>query len=302
MKPVRQISHLPFPEFDERGQGIVQLLMAFGLLGFLATVSASVVVNQQREFQFLEQKANSLDLKNQLMLTFQNPDLCTCQLNPDLTVDNWNDANLRFNANREDGSESLNLRRIRAGCSPTDGIIVRENQVLSSGLIIDKVQVTDLRPTSYVDLAGNKLEWMAKLTVSFKPESSRRALKPISFEFPVQVDTSKPKVARTVSSCVSANASVVGYVVQISTLNQYMPASSPAISCPEVANGPHYFFANTACSRWCRQDCSAEMSASGACRATNAGPEYPMFRFTTGVLSECNAVSGPPSIRCTCFK
>jgi type II secretory pathway pseudopilin PulG len=185
---------------------LVEIMVALGILSILALAFATFVVNQQKNMAALEQKEDSVELRNYLMLSLQNASVCTCQLNPNLTEDDSNDANLWFNSNMTDGSQTINLKKLRTGCGVSDPNIAFEGQVLPSGLTMEKIELKNIVPTGVTN------EWQGDIVISWLQSSVKYSLKPISLRQKFLIDPTSPAANRIVSMCVANNGNPYGSI------------------------------------------------------------------------------------------
>jgi Tfp pilus assembly protein PilV len=185
---------------------LVELMIALGMLSILALGFASFVVNQQKSMSALEQKADSIELRNYLMLSLQNASICTCQLNPNLTEDDSNDTNLWFNSNITDGSQTIDLKKLRTGCGVSDPIIALEGKVLSSGLTMEKIELKNIVPTGVTN------EWQGDIVISWLQSSLKYSLKPISQRQKFLIDPTSPAANRIIRTCVANNGNPYGSI------------------------------------------------------------------------------------------
>lgn len=178
----------------QNGFSVIESLIAAALLGIVAFMAASIMTSQTGSIRYLAQKGDTIDIKLQLNEVMGNPENCACQLDPTLTADDSNDANLIVNPSIVDGSQSLNVRRIRIGCGATSPILAEENQVLSPDLSIGRVEFANLRPT------GNPNEWTGTWRVNFTSAAQRISVLPAEFPQTVTILPGPPASAR-VSGC-----------------------------------------------------------------------------------------------------
>lgn len=156
------------------GQSLVQVIVSLGVIAVLAVAVMTLLVSQASSIRYLEQRSESLEVKNLLSLTFQNADNCTCQINPNSTIDNFNDANLWFDSAVVDGSQSISVKKLKSGCALDAPILIAEGQTMNSGLIVDKIDLVNLKPTS------NLNEWQGDWRVKWVDSGNlARAHKPI---------------------------------------------------------------------------------------------------------------------------
>jgi len=116
------------------GFSLIQGLVAISLLAIVSLLFATMVTNQFKMIRHVEQKSEMLDIRNHLLNTFSESDVCSCQLNPDLTTDSSNDPDLRFDSCIIDGSQSIDVKKIKSGCEIDAPVVVEEGQKLPSGI------------------------------------------------------------------------------------------------------------------------------------------------------------------------
>lgn len=176
-----------FFHLNDSGQSIVQALMGLGLIAITAATFAQMYVSQQKQLRSLEQRSEALDLKAQLMTTLQNADVCACHLNPALTLDDSNDANLKFNSTVIDGSQEIKVHKLSSGCIAQASVIVSKNQVLSSGLEVESISLKNMKPTGVANT------WTGDWTISWKEKSfAATPLKSIKIGQKLILDTTSP--------------------------------------------------------------------------------------------------------------
>lgn len=177
----------------ESGFSVMEALIAAGLLGMVAMLAARMTTSHISSLRFLGNKADTIDIKMQMQQVFANSDNCACQLNPDLTVDDSNDANLTFNPTITDGSQSLSLLRLKAGCALTSPVITANGAAISSDLFADRVEFADLRPTE------NPNEWNGVWRVRLRAARERISLAFLDVPQTVNIQQTGPNSAKIVS-------------------------------------------------------------------------------------------------------
>jgi len=188
------------------GFSLVEMLVAVGILSVLGLAFATFVTSNTKNLKFIEQKADSLEFRNYLILSLQNSSICTCQLNPTLTTDDSNDANLEFNSEIVDGSQVINIRRLRTGCAATDPLLANEGQTFPSGLKLEKIELRNLLPTGVTN------EWQGDIVISWNESSVSSALKPISYRQKFLIDPTSPSTNRIVSMCLANTGNLNGSI------------------------------------------------------------------------------------------
>lgn len=184
--------------FNNKGQSLVQTLLAAGILAVILSATTTATVNMQRSNKLLSQKLEVLDLKNQLQSAFLNPDICTCQLNA--TMNSGNSANLKFDSTA--GGASMNLKELKSACVPTASTLVKENSPLlgtQTGLRTASVMITNIQPT------GNTEEYVSTVEVRYQEDTLAGPLAPMRFLQKFYADPASPANAKTVMRCRSTN-------------------------------------------------------------------------------------------------
>ncbi|KHD89350.1 MAG: hypothetical protein OM95_04295 [Bdellovibrio sp. ArHS] len=188
---------------NESGQSLVQALVGVGIIALMAATFAQMYVSQQKQLRSLEQKSEALDIKAQIITTMQNADACTCQLNPDLTTDDANDANLKFDSTIVDGSQEIKTNVLRTGCIAQAATIVTTNQTLGSGLEVESVALKNLKPTGVANV------WTGEWSVTWKAKSfAATPLKAIKVAQKFIIDTTSPASTpnnRLIKSCIDTS-------------------------------------------------------------------------------------------------
>jgi Tfp pilus assembly protein PilV len=159
--------------FSIRGFSLLQVTISVGVLSILALAMLTMSINQAAALRYLEQKAEALEIKTLIGATFQEPNVCSCQVNPSATVDNFNDANLWFDSAVVDGSQSISVKKLKSGCELASPGLISEGQRLPSGLVVDKINLVNLLPTS------NPNQWQGDWQVTWVTNPSDRPQKPV---------------------------------------------------------------------------------------------------------------------------
>ncbi len=145
---------------NEKGFSIIEAMVAAVIIAITVGGLSTLMAAQLKASQAITHGLDILDLRSQLQTVLANSQNCGCQLNPDLSTDDANDPNLTFDPTVIDGSNTLNLRSIRAGCSATSPMIVQANQNLGNGFQITSLDFAELRPT------GSPNQWQGTWRVS----------------------------------------------------------------------------------------------------------------------------------------
>lgn len=66
--------------FSNNGFSLIEIMIAAGLIGIISAAIMSMTTAQQKQMRLLEQKSETIDLKNTLAKLFYDPAICTSQL------------------------------------------------------------------------------------------------------------------------------------------------------------------------------------------------------------------------------
>lgn len=185
-----------------KGNSLVMVLISLSITSIVIMVMSTFLNETTKSLKRLGQKFESLDTKQALMRVLLDANTCSCQLNPDQTVDNSNDSNLLFDSNVTDGSLKIKLNRLQTGCNADSPILAKENELLpgtQTGLKIKSIELTDLKPS------GSGSQWQGRWRISFEETSMATALRPIEVNQFFNVDKTVPTQAK-VSSCLSPSS------------------------------------------------------------------------------------------------
>lgn len=69
---------------NKNGSLLLQVLISAGLTTALALAIATLLVQQNKQIRSIEQKAEILDLKNEIVFNLGDENICGCNFNPTL--------------------------------------------------------------------------------------------------------------------------------------------------------------------------------------------------------------------------
>ncbi|WP_413290718.1 type II secretion system protein [Bdellovibrio sp. HCB337] len=191
------------------GFSLVQSLIGVAILGLMASIFASLSVSQQKQIKHIERKQDVIELRSYLTLVLQQADICSCQVNPALTMDDSNDANLHFNSTITDGSQSISFSKLRTGCAVDSPILTEVDAKLPSGLQVKDIQLRNLRP-----LNGSTTDWIGEWNISFAENSTAITLKPITIMQKLRLEMALPSTPtnRLINTCTGMQGTGVHHV------------------------------------------------------------------------------------------
>jgi len=67
--------------FNQKGNSLIQVIVAAGIMATIAMGVASMMANQNKEAKAMGEKLLSYELQSQMKMLFENPDYCNCAFN-----------------------------------------------------------------------------------------------------------------------------------------------------------------------------------------------------------------------------
>lgn len=133
---------------NQKGIGIPHFLMLFSAISITALAFMQSTLSTKRSMVRQLMLLEKQDILNQMEIVFQDPDNCTCQVNPDTNVDDSNDDNLYFNSLIEDGTQFVAINRIQAGCLASSPDIIKVGDKNVGGIQVDSIKLAHLKPST----------------------------------------------------------------------------------------------------------------------------------------------------------
>ncbi len=188
---------------NQNGQTLIQVLVSVAIMGIISVVFASMMVNQSRETQALEQKLASSDLEKTLIAALADGSVCQYVLNnPHASTFN---STLVTPATPQTITLSGPLyASINNSTTPsTPGPIVAQTgqpaSAYSSSLIVNSIQL------SITSGSGNT--YLGNWLVGFDNTKTVRAIRPVSVSTTLTVDITNPAAAAITACQGKASAS-----------------------------------------------------------------------------------------------
>lgn len=166
-----------FDLFDQRGSMIIQVLIAGGLMAGLSLTIASMYAQQNKQIKQMEQKSETIDIKNEILLSLANPHICACNLNPSKLLPAGSGTAIQFNSSPAE--LDLTANGLRADCEASVDPFLASDKKTQSGLKIDSIKVTSL------NRVGVTTDWNGHLEVDF----SGSAIKLRKISMPISVES-----------------------------------------------------------------------------------------------------------------
>lgn len=172
---------------NDKGLSIIEVMVAFALIGILALATTTIVTNQTKEFKSIEEKFSINNLETIVSSRLDNLDYCNCFFKThtyDFSTSSWN----TFPNSVSNGFDT--------SCNP-----------VGTPLLTVGVTMGNLKPSSMVMLdnmqevvigTGN---YAGKIEIKFDADTLVRARKPLLIPVFFSFDLTTPVNARQVSSC-----------------------------------------------------------------------------------------------------
>lgn len=209
---------------NQRGQSLVQIIVAAGIMGVLVLAMTSMFSMQSKESRALLEKLASSDLYRNLNMVLGNPSVCASQLAVTNVV---NPSSLTFNLSSVSASNPhvIDLRRISSAAGATELISLGSTaSPMSKTLVVQQASGIQLSVTSAT--TGNFL-------INFDQTKLIRGIH--NLVLPVTIQTTGPTSAATLTGCGGAGGAltiVFGNLAAPHSQTQVMcPASSHLVNC-----------------------------------------------------------------------
>ncbi|HRK08273.1 MAG TPA: hypothetical protein PLZ57_10925 [Pseudobdellovibrionaceae bacterium] len=173
-----------------RGISLVELLIYVSMMGVIALTMAMMLDFQQKQVRFLSQKQDSVDLKQQIMRQFSNPDVC-----------NWQMSGLTFNSATP--NSNIPIATLYSGTSNTSPVLAQSGEFLPGSnykLRVASIALKDLVATGVAE------EFQGFLEITFDASTMASPLQPLCISQNVRATSSPPvNPNKTIVSCDSTS-------------------------------------------------------------------------------------------------
>lgn len=113
---------------SQNGSMLVQVLITAGMMTAMALAMAQIFLQQNKQIKYLEQKSETIDLKNLILMTLRNENVCGCNLNPSFLTP-LAGSPIVFNGTTANASINLSTSGLRENCSSSEAPFLIENNV-----------------------------------------------------------------------------------------------------------------------------------------------------------------------------
>jgi Tfp pilus assembly protein PilV len=166
------------PSSNSKGFSLIEVLVAGSVLFIISMALMSLMRSQETQVRRINQKMEVNDIKNQLQEIFTSNAACLCQFAPGQT----------FNSTDTSGNQFIPLDKIKLDCASS--ILLQLGQKTETGLVVDKIQFGDLKPTSPNQWLGN---WMVHFS-----NGALSDFKPMKLGQLVTIDNTVPSAAKII--------------------------------------------------------------------------------------------------------
>lgn len=184
---------------DQSGLGLIEVLVALGVMSIIGMATMTMIENQHRQITVLVQRQEMADLKNTMLTLLSKPNVCSWQLK---------DRVVNVSGALSEASPSstvLSLPILRQGTTATSAILAQVNQNLpGSRLRVTSISFRGIYPT------GNPNEYRGNFEIVLNSGSTTLATKPVQITQVIQTVASDPLNAKRIDSCGAAAAAATG--------------------------------------------------------------------------------------------
>lgn len=167
---------------------LLEAVISLGISAILMSATASMFLSQQKENKALQQKLETVDLKNQIMQGFINPNNCTWQL-----------SGKTFNTTgvtaTNPSSTVISLTELRQGPNTSSFLIAATGQPVpgtQTKLAVHSVTFKEIFAT------GNPNEYKGIFEISFTPSSMVRVIQSVRYN---QIITAIGSPTASITAC-----------------------------------------------------------------------------------------------------
>ena len=183
------------------GQGIVQVLIAMGIMSIMMVAMTSYMNNQARENRALSEQLAKLELERSMGMLLADGSICKSELTDILL--NPASAAYRVNATSDLTLKktAIDLTSIHAGTTPAATKFIEVDKApsaMSNSMLVDTIQIKELLSTGVAD------RYLAKLEVSFK--GTVRNQVPITLQKIIVTNSADPIGNKRIVDCLGAGS------------------------------------------------------------------------------------------------
>jgi prepilin-type N-terminal cleavage/methylation domain-containing protein len=184
---------------NANGFSMIEMLVAAGIVGIVALGFSSVIVNQQKAMVNLENKQESIELKNLLMQILTDGDVCSWQLEGET-------IKVPGTPTEKNPSDSVvSLKTIYSGENKSSSKVIEVNKAIgsrTSSPIVSKIEFKNIYELSDDNYQGN-------FVISLKTKSGI-APRPIEVSAIISTDPSTGKNAKKIVACGTSEGGSAG--------------------------------------------------------------------------------------------
>lgn len=181
------------PSFANKGQSLVQMLVAVAIMSIIMLAFTSMLTVLQRETKHLSQKITVLELKNLLSSILSDGSVCAFELN--------NPTVLSFDSTNP--SASISINQIHASASSSAPIVAK-----AAVAAFESESSVLIQSISLKGFTGTGTTYIANWEIAFDQSTLVHPLKPILIPTKLIVDNTTPTSTK-IQSCYTASTTTM---------------------------------------------------------------------------------------------
>lgn len=174
---------------NNRGQGLIQALVAIGIMSIGATAMMSMIADQNKQARALSEKLAKIDLEKQLSSILLESATCTAFLAS--TSQTLNTTKL--------SEQKIEYIQIKASAATTAPTVVQVGEYVNAGSG-RSMKVSNISLASF-SASGVDDKYLAKLNIGFDPTSTTVPMKNITLSITVYTDPATAVGSKKIIGC-----------------------------------------------------------------------------------------------------
>ncbi|MCB9024799.1 MAG: hypothetical protein H6625_00645 [Bdellovibrionaceae bacterium] len=198
------------------GNTLMSVLIASSLGILIMSGLIDFLLRQYKSQNHLSRKYELMDLKQNLLIVFQDPNVCTYNLRPATAYSD--SANIHFDATTwddpateiDESNGRIELLQLSSGTSPSSPPLAIKGQPLpgtQTGIVVESIKLKNLQPVNPTAAPSSRLQWQGIWEISVAPISGHLPLKPVQIaqRFVVADTVDSPETDRRINFCLGAS-------------------------------------------------------------------------------------------------
>lgn len=201
---------------NQRGFGLVQVLITVAIMGIVMTAVATMMTTQMQETRAMTEKLAALDLQKNLSANMANSDVCTFNI---LKM-----PSLNFDSSSSNIPDIPMDNTLYMGNSVNSAVLVQKDKAaspISSTVVVEGIWLTNIRCSTSPCVAANNT-FSANVEIRLKTGMMVRSIKPPTSE--ITLTTTGSTSMKTIAGCYGASAP--------KTITCVTTTGAPYAACP----------------------------------------------------------------------